>query len=169
MYPQSNERIQASAWAAARGALKGLPQRPGLCLALARVIVEAALGMDSHELYARYLVAGTSRRKGDERARLAAAKLDPWAADLEASAKRLGWAVPAAERLSGDLVFDHAAAQPYGHVGVLLDHSTVLENIDPAYRPGSIILPNHLALTPFRARPWTLVARVGGREGVVGG
>lgn len=93
-------------------------------------------------------------------ARLAAAKLNPWAADLEANAKQLRWAVPADERL----VFVHAAAAPYGHVTVLLDHNAVIVNLDPAYRTGSIVLPNPLALTSFAARPWTLVALVGGRE-----
>ncbi len=160
----TNQKIVASAWSAAAGTLKGVPHDPGLCLAIVRVVVEHALGMASHEMYARWLVAGTTHREGDDRARLAAAKLSPWAADLEASVKRLGWAVRLGDRLPGDLVFDHAAAAPYGHVGVLLDHSTVLENIDPSYRKGSIHLPNSLSLTPLESRPWTLVARLPGGE-----
>lgn len=169
MYPQSNQRIAAAAWQAATGHLTGLPQKPGYCLMLVRLVVEHGLSWRDGELYDRHLVAATTRRPGTPAERLKAAQRNKWAADMEASVKQLGWAIPAAERLPGDLVFNHEAAAPVGHVGVLLDHNTVLENIDPAYRPGSIILPNHLALTPYASRPWTLVARVGGREGVVGG
>lgn len=137
-----------------------MPTEPGLCLQAVRVIIEKALGWPSHDLYARCLVTGTSRRPGPAAERLAAAKRDPWAADLEASAKTLGWAVPASDRQPGYLVFNHNAAVPYGHVGILIDRDVVLENIDRAFRPGSIHLGNSLSLTEFRSRPWTLVAHL---------
>lgn len=169
MIPTNNQLIVAAAWAASRGALKGIPKGPSLCLMFVRVVVEAALGYRSHELYARYLVAGTTHRPGDERVRLAAAKISPWATDFEASVKQLGWAVPLEERQPGDLIFNHAAAKPFGHVGILLDRNTVIENIDHDYRPHSILLPNSLALTPLESRSWTLVARVQPDKGVVRG
>lgn len=126
-----------------------------------RVIVEAALRMESHEMYARWLVAGTTRRHGGERQRLAEAKRDPWAADFEASVKRLGWGVPLSERRAGDIIFDHNAAIPWGHIGVLLDRDTVLESIDPRFRPTSVHLPHgSLSLTPLWSKRWTLVARI---------
>lgn len=165
MIPVTNQQITAAAWAAARGALPGIPKGPGLCLALVRVVVEAALEYRSHELYARHLVAGTTRRPGDDAVRLAAARLSPWASDFEASVKKLAWGVPLAERQPGDLIFNHNASPPFGHVGILLDRNTVLENIDHDYRPGSILLPNSLALTPLESRAWTLVARVQPNEG----
>jgi len=156
-----NERITAAAWRAVLNQLNGLPTRPGWCLQAVRVIVEEALGWPSHELYRRFLVAGTSRRPGGPEQRVAAARLDPWAADMEASAKQLGWQVPGVERQAGDLVFNHAVAAPIGHVGVLISRDVVLENIDPAFRPGSVHLGHHsLSLTPYAALPWTLVARV---------
>ena len=164
---QNNQLITAAAWAAARGALKGVPKGPGLCLAFARVVVEAGLGMRERELYARYLVAGTTHRPGDERVRLAAARMSPWATDFEASVKKLAWGVPLADRQPGDLIFNHNAAKPFGHVGILLDANTVLENIDHDYRPRSILLPNSLALTPLESRAWTLVARVQPEKGVI--
>lgn len=164
--PDSNRRIVNAAWLAARGKLPGAPRTPGKCLAFVRVVVEYALGWHSHDLYADYLVAGTTRRPGSDAERLEEARADPWASDMEASCKQLGWAVPKAERLPGDLVFNHAAAIPYGHIGVLLDESTVLELIDAQYRPGSLHLPGSLALTPLESRSWSLVARIGGEEGI---
>lgn len=169
MIPHTNQLIAEAAWAAARGALKGVPKGPGLCLAFVRVVVEAGLGMRDRELYARYLVAGTTHRPGDDQVRLAAARQSPWASDWEASVKKLAWGVPLAERQPGDIIFNHNAAKPFGHVGILLDRKTVLENIDHDYRPYSILLPNSLALTPLESRSWTLVARVQHGEGVVGG
>ena len=169
MIPHTNQLIVAAAWAAAKGALKGVPKGPGLCLAFVRVVVEAALGYQSHEMYSRYLVAGTTHRPGDERVRLAAAKQNPYATDFEASVKKLAWGVPLAERLPGDIIFNHNAAKPFGHVGILLDANTVIENIDHDYRPHSILLPNSLALTPLESRSWSLVARVQPDKGVVRG
>lgn len=155
-----NQRIMQAAWNAVFGKLNGLPTTPGLCLAAVRVIIESAAGWPSHELYKRYLVVGTSRRPGDSNERLQAAKADPWAADMEASAKALGWPVPMLERKPGDLVFNHSAAPPYGHVGVLIARDVVLENIDPRYRPESIVVGPSLCLTPINHVPWTLVARI---------
>lgn len=165
MTPTQNERIRAAAWLAARRQLKGAPREAGSCLQLVRVVVEAALGLRSHEFYDRFLVAGTSRRGGTESERLANARANPWAADMEASAKKLDWGIPFHARQAGDLLFNHRAAEPYGHVAVLLDRDTVLENVDLAFRPASIHLGPALALTPVEALPWTLAARVPPVEG----
>lgn len=157
----NNERITRAAWSAAALGMPGLPDGPGFCLQAVRVIVEAALKLESREMYTRWLIAGTTRRGGTDRERLAAAKLDPWASDFEASVKRLGWGVPFSERQAGDLLFDHNAAPPYGHVGILLDRDTLLESIDPKFRPTSLHLGHgSLSLTPIWERKWTLAARV---------
>src|SRR5690606_8449743 len=134
------DRIATAAWEAARGAVPGLPRESGFCLKLVRLVVEYALDLPSHEMYARWLVAGTSRRPGGDEQRLAAARQNPWAADFEASMKRLELGVPFAERRAGDLLFNFRAMEPYGHVAVLLDRGVVLENVEPAFRPKGIRL-----------------------------
>lgn len=155
-----NERIVRAAVDAANGKTPTIPTKPGLCLAFVRCVIEDALKLPSHELYRRFLVAGTSRRGNDPAANLREAKTDPWAADLEASAKKLGWAIPALLRKPGDVVFCHEAAKPVGHVAIVLSRGLVIENIHPNYRPNSIHLGNSLSITPYAAAPWTLVARV---------
>lgn len=156
--------IVRSAWAAAFGKLRGLPADAGMCLAAVRVIVEDAYGWPSHELYARYLTAGTGRRSGTPAQRLAAAQADPWAADFEASMKQQGFVIPNTHAVPGDLVFNHNAAVPFGHVAVVIAPGVVLENIDPAFRPGSIHLKNSLSLTPLESQAWTLTARLPVKE-----
>lgn len=156
----NNDQIVQAAWSAVFGKIPGVPQAPGFCLQAVRVIVEHALDWPSHDLYKRCLVASTSRRPGDAGEQLRAAKQDPWAADLEASAKALGWPVPGKDRQPGDLVFNHAAAIPYGHVGILLTPDVVLENVNAAFRPASIEVQPNLCLTPYHQVPWTLVARI---------
>src|SRR5690606_23900357 len=113
--------VSDAAWKAALHTLPGIPTRPGLCLALVRVIIEHAHGWKSHELYTRHLTHGTTRRAGDDAERLAAARGDPWSVDLERSLVSQGRGVPWADRQPGDLVFNANAAYPYGHVAVLLD------------------------------------------------
>lgn len=162
----TNEKIVKAAVAAANGKVPRLPQKSGYCLMLARLVVEWALfdGKDG-EFYKRFLVAGTSARGGTDAQNLAAAKQDKWASDIERSAKLLGWPVPAILRKPGDLVFNHKAAAPVGHVGILLTRDVVLENIHPSFRPDSIHLSHSsLSITPYASRPWTLVARLPGGE-----
>ncbi|HEX6938712.1 MAG TPA: hypothetical protein VF158_04825 [Longimicrobiales bacterium] len=154
------DRIARAAWEAAARRLPGLPREGGFCLKLVRLVVEAALGLPPHGMYERWLVAGTSRRKGSDAERAAAARQDPWAADLEASMKTLSLGVPFAERRPGDLLFNHRAAEPYGHVAVLLDRDTVLENVELAFRPKSVRLGEALVLTRVSDLPWTLCARL---------
>lgn len=161
MSPTVNERIVRAAVAAANKQVPGLPQESGYCLKFVRLAVEWALFEGRSEFYKRYLVAGTSKRGGTPAERLAEARQDPWAADMEAAAKALGWAIPSAFRRAGDLVFDHSAAAPVGHVGILLSRGMVIEQIHPRFRPTSIHLSHgSLSITPYAARPWTLVARV---------
>lgn len=159
----TNDKIVASVKAAVAAKVPGVPTRPGLCLQFARVVVEHALKLPSHDFYRRWLVDGTTRRGDDPAKRLAEARLDPWASDFERSMKLQGFAVPSLLRRGGDLVFDYRAAEPVGHVGVLLDRNWVVESIDPRYRPDSINL-GYLSITPYASRPWTLVARLPGGE-----
>jgi len=158
-----NERIVKAAVAAANKRIPNLPQESGYCLKFVRMVVEWGLFDGRAEFYKRFLVAGTSGRGSEltPAQRLAEARQDPYAADMEASAKALGWAIPSAFRRAGDLVFDHNAAKPVGHVGVLIGRGMVLEQIHPKFRPTSIHLGHgSLSVTPYAARPWTLVARV---------
>lgn len=160
---QTNDRIVASLKRAIAGKLPGIPTRPNYCLQFARVVIEDALKLPSHDLYRRHLVDGTTRR-GNYPKRLAEARLDPWASDIERSMKLQGLTVLALARRGGDLVFNHLASEPIGHVGILLDRNWVVESIDPRHRPDSINLPNFVSLTPYASRPWTLVARLPGGE-----
>lgn len=155
-----NEKIVKAAVDAANGKIATLPTKPGMCLAFVRCVIERALWNGQWVLYDKALVAGTSRRGNDPAANLREAKADPWAADLEASAKKLGWAIPAVLRTPGDIVFCHEAAKPLGHVAIVLSRNLVIENVHPNYRPNSIHLANSLSITPYEAVPWTLVARV---------
>ncbi|MCK9513794.1 MAG: hypothetical protein M0R28_21565 [Pigmentiphaga sp.] len=164
-----NQLIVASLKKAASGKLPGIPTKPNYCLQFVRVVIEDALKLPSHDFYRRHLVDGTTRRGDDPQRRLAEARADPWASDLERSMKLQGLAVPALLRRGGDLVFDHRAAEPIGHVGILLDRNWVVESIHPANRPTSINLPNFVSITPYSARPWTLVARLQPDKGVVPG
>jgi hypothetical protein len=152
--------VADAAWQAALHRLPGIPKRPGMCLALARVIIEHANGWKSHELYVRHLTHGNTRRPGDETERLAAARLDPHAADLEASLKRQGLGVPWAARQAGDLAFNINAAAPFGHVAVLVGRDLCVENIDPRYRKDSLDTGQYVHLTRLQDRPWTLIARL---------
>lgn len=154
-----NERIVASLVLAANKRLT-VPIEPYWCLKFVRIVLEHALFGGRWELYDRYLVAGTSRREGTPAERLKAAKVDPWASDFEASAKKLGWGVPSLLRKPGDLVFNHNALPPQGHVGILLTRDLVVENIAPQLRPNSIHLGSSVSITPYASLPWTLVARV---------
>lgn len=165
MDPTQNERIRAAAWLAATSRLPALPTEPGWCLMFVRLIVEQALQLPDGGMYDRWLVAGSSYRPGTPEERLAAAKRSKMASDLEASAKKLGWGIPFHARQAGDILFNYRALPPFGHVAVLLDRNTVLENVDPRYRPASIHLPSSLAVSPVEALPWTLAARIPPLEG----
>lgn len=157
-----NDRIVDAAVKAANGLYPDIAREPGWCLSWVRRVVEyGCFDGRAQEFYRRYLVAGTSRRGGSEAERLAAAWRNPWAADAEASMKKLGLAVPALLRQAGDLVFNHNAAIPFGHVGILLDRDWILELVDPAFRPRSVHLPRNVQLTRYRDWPEvTLVARL---------
>ena len=141
-------------------ATAGLPNTPGLCLAFVRSVVERACYGGRWAFYDQFLVAGTSMRGGTPEERLQAAWRSPSAADIEASMKALGLSVPAWRRRPGDLVFNWRAARPDGHVGLLLNRETIVELINPAFRPTSVHLPNNVSLTRFGAWPVTLVARL---------
>lgn len=130
----------------------------GMCLAVARQIIEKALDKPSHWLYSEFVhdwvqPAGYDRTEGH------------WARDFERAAKRLEWAVPIEERRPGDILFNWRAAYSarwgayIGHVGILIDNDWVFENINPSYRPLSFTR-DALAITPLQYFPVTLVARV---------
>lgn len=162
-----NHRIVKSAIAAAQGFIPGLETRSGFCLKVVRQIIEHALYGGRYEFYDDYLIAGTTFRAGNSIERVQAARLDPWASDLEASMKQHqpSLSIPATERQAGDLVFDHTVANGVGHVGILISPDWVIENINPVHRPYGIRTPvKNLVISPYQfpyeqAR-WTLVARL---------
>ena len=156
----TNQKIVASLLRAAAGEVE-IPQAPGWCLSFVRAVVEDALYGGVRKFYDLHLKAGTTRRGGTEAERLREAWVSPWAADIERSMKVLGLGVPALLRRPGDLVFNHNAAAPVGHVGILLSRDLVVENINRSYRRQSVHLPRgSLSVTPFKSLPWTLVARL---------
>jgi hypothetical protein len=154
-----NDRIAATAWLVVGGNPLLDKLAHGWCLQGVRLVIEHALHWPSHELYRRYLVAGTTGREGDDAERLAAARTDPYASDLEASMKRLGLAIPGEAKLPGDLVFDYERAKPIGHTGIYLGNNLVLEVVSPAHRPRSFTRRN-ICLTPYPDWTPTLVARL---------
>lgn len=155
---------------AAYGVLRGelaVPEKSGLCLQLVRLVVESAYGMKPHGFY-NWLTHPVERLPGDDH--------DPWARDMERSLREAGMAslLPdegryvSAERLAaggnpGDLLFRWDTAKNrqgshVGHVGILLGGGLVLENVNPAYRPGSLVR-GATALTPITKFLTTLVVR----------
>ena len=156
-----NEAIVQSLLRALSDNYHDIATQPGLCLAWVRRVVEyGALGGRDRAFYDKFLVAGTSRRGGTEAQRLQWAWQNPWASDVEASMKKLGLQVPAMLRKGGDLVFNHNAAVPMGHVGILLDREWVVELVNPDFRPASAHLPGSVCLTRYGDWPVTLVARL---------
>lgn len=155
----TNERIANTCWQIAGGNTLLDKLAHGFCLQGVRLVIEYALHWPSHDLYRRYLVAGTTGREGGEAERLAAARADPYASDLEASMKRLGLAIPGEAKQPGDLVFDYERAKPIGHTGIYLGNNLILEVVSPAHRPRSFSRAN-ICLTPYPDWSPTLVARL---------
>ena len=162
----SNERISRSCTKALAGELQ-LPLASGYCLRAVRIIVEHALNID---FYGTYLTSQVERAAGDD--------LDPWARDLERSLKMDGFGIlepPAGQRYvgnrimrelakPGDLLFRWDVAPTkagtfVGHVGILLEHELVVENINPRFRPEGFNRRN-TSVTPLVFYRTTLVARL---------
>jgi len=145
------------------GALRA-PEHPGLCLQLARIIIEDAYGLKPYAFY-NWLTNPVERDPADDR--------DPWARDMERSLRLAGMAYEFSEGRyirpetiiqeaePGSLLFRwDVARSPYGtfigHVGVLLDNGMVLENINPRFRKTSFFRGN-TAITPLADFPTTTV------------
>lgn len=161
----TNEKIVAAAWKAIRGQLYAFEDKPGMCLASVRSVVEHAVGWPSHMLYAYHLTERVETPTADSPFRWTR---NPHARDLERSLRNQGMAVPRAEMLPGDLLFNHDAAPYYpegwaddfpgvpfpsspvniGHVMVYLGEGMVLENINPKYRRYGFTRDN-LSITPL--------------------
>lgn len=92
----------------------GAPQ-PHYCLRLVREIVEHAYGWAPMEFYHHFWTHRVEENLTNE----------PWARDLERSLRNAGYQV--AHPRPGDLVFNHRLAWPYGHAGVMLSDSLVLD------------------------------------------
>ena len=158
-----NPEIVAAAWRAAREDIS-IPSKPWMCLSLARRIVEAAHFNGEYAFYSKYLVKRTSMARA--RNKDGSADMTPYASDIEASMKALGFVIHKDNRQAGDLVFNWQAAKPFGHVGVLLDRDTVIENVKPSFRPQSVNLwrpngsPLYIALTPLSQFNVTTFARL---------
>lgn len=146
-------RIERAAWEFVGGTFVPPAVSRGWCMQAVRLIVERALDLPPGGFYTRYGVARTSRSAGRT-------DWSWWAADIEASMKHLGFAVPAAAREPGCLVFSHEQAPPVGHVGILLTRDAMLEVVNPARRPASFARGDW-CITPWRAWAPTLVAKIG--------
>ena len=121
-----NQKIVDAAWESLKA--QDLPTEYGWCMMTTRMIVERALSLGDYGFYDAYL-------EGH-------AKAEPvvprswWARDAHKILRDVhGFGVPASERKAGDLVFNYAVAASkqfpghnIGHVGILLDRDTVLEN-----------------------------------------
>ena len=161
-----NDRIVRSAEKALAGELQ-IPVATGYCLRLVRVIVENALGID---FYGTFLTHRVDRAATDD--------TDPWARDLERSLRESGHAVILPDDRQryignralrefarpGDLLFRHDVAPTkagtnVGHVGILLAHGLVLENINPRFRPEGFHRRG-TSVTPLVFYRTTLVARL---------
>lgn len=169
-----NQRIVDTAYALVRGELKAEPTSAGLCLQLARVVIEAALYQGRWVLYPVYRTIVVEPLKR--------ASQDPYARDLEASLRDHGMALdlprtgPAGDPARyvdlaaadeqgllepGDLLFRWDTAQDkagvfIGHVGILMPGSLVLENVRT--RAGSL-QRGPTTLAKFGAWPATTVVR----------
>ena len=121
----TNQKIVNAAWQALDD--EALPNKGGYCLMTTRMIVEAALDLGNMGFYRTFLEGYP--------------KADPvvprswWARDAHKILRDRGFGVRLEDRQPGDLVFNHAVAPSdvykgfnIGHVGILIDTNTVLEN-----------------------------------------
>lgn len=157
--PPINEKIARAAWEALFGRYSAYQTTPGYCLAFVRRVLETALGKHDGWLY-QHAVTEWVQPAGYER------DFGHWARDAERSLRNLGMILTGDRPRAGDLVFNYDTAEVspglwreyfperafedgvnIGHVGIVLEHGTILENVKPSYRPHSV---HHgaLALTP---------------------
>ena len=162
-----NERIVESAFAMLRGEISA-PKRAGMCLALVRIVIEDALGLQPNEWYHVWRTYIVPRGPGES--------YDPWARDMERSLRNAGMEValprgggPKGDEdryvilledllRPGDLLFRWDSPQRPGHVGILLPGNLVLENVFNGYRPVGL-WSGPTALTPLGSWPITTVIR----------
>lgn len=143
--PSINEKIVKTAWHCLKA--QNLPKRSGWCMMTTRMIVERALGLGSMGFYSTYLVGHPKAAPNVPR--------NWWARDAQKILRdthRFG--VKLEDRMAGDLVFNHAVAPSkdfrghmIGHVGILIDRDTVLEN--SGARRG-VRIYSAIRLTPLR-------------------
>jgi len=160
-------KIITSAYRALRGEL-AVPNEPGLCLKLVRVIVEDAFGMQPWSWYSEWLKADrrVQRAEGDD--------YEPWARDMERALREAGFAysfnlsansryVPHERIMNscswGTLLFRWDTAKTrrgtfVGHVGILMPGGLVLENANPVIRQDSLVR-GFTCLTPLAKFPVT--------------
>lgn len=151
--PANNRAIVRSAWKAAREDLK-VETRPGYCLRTIRQIVQDAFEINHQQFYDRYRITVTTASPERTMSDV------PWAADVERTMKIRNYALPLAYIKGGDIVFNYNAAAPVGHIAIMLDKNTVLENVDIRSRKHSVLLQSGLVLTPREHFEITLVARL---------
>ena len=131
------ERIEAAAMDVIHGRLHTTSE-PGMCLAFARQVIEAAMGWPSHALYDQGPHAAVTSWVMPAAYDHASGHV---ARDAEHDLRRLGMTLQGDRPRGGDLAFDYEAAWDpslrahYGHVGILLGEDEILEVVDPAYRP----------------------------------
>ena len=123
---ERNAAIVDAAWQALDD--ETLPNKGGYCLMTTRMIVERALGLGDGGFYRTYLEGHPKAAPDVPRSW--------WARDAHKILRDTHrYGVPVEERMAGDLVFNYAVAPSeiykgfdIGHVGILIDTNTVLEN-----------------------------------------
>ena len=126
---------------------------PHYCLRLVREVVEHALGWEPNEFYRVFWTHRVEENTTGE----------PFARDLERSMRHAGLQV--ATPRSGDLVFNHRIAWPYGHAGIMLSSMLVLDVWPNATGPPLRVTPVwEWAPTTVIRLPASLDARVIGRQ-----
>ena len=121
-----NQKIVNTAWHCLKA--QNLPTKPGWCLKTTRLIVERALNLGNGGFYTTYLT-GHPKASPD-------VPRDWWARDAHKILRDThAFGVTFEERQAGDLIFNYAVAPSeefpghnMGHVALLIDHDTVLEN-----------------------------------------
>lgn len=184
---QNQQRIVLSAWDLLRGDLKAEPKEPFMCLALVRVVLEAAFWRGQWRLYDLHKTATVDQVKRES--------MTPYARDLERSLRDQGMALTLprldyiapdggrdagryvdlhqAQQLGliqgGDIVFRHDVVADkngvmIGHIGIVMPAGSGLMVLENAPRRDGALGRLHTYLGRLGLWPVTSVARFVPRE-----
>ena len=113
---------------------------PGMCAMVTRQMLMRALGLSYDQFYARFrTVAVDGRSLADV----------PWARDIQATLRSLGYNVPLDEVQGGDILCTWQLAKQ-GHIGVLYDSRLLIENTGQSR---GLLISGFNRLTPVEQIP----------------